>query len=210
MSLRSAIVAQFRQPRGLIGHLAGRIMANRPSNVQRNAWTVDLLALEPHHRVLEIGCGPGLALKACASKLTTGKAVGIDHSEVMVQQASKRVSTEIRDGRADVILGNIDDLEIVEGTFDRVFSLNVIQFIPDVEQAFRDIYAVLSEDGLAATTYQPRSKNPARADALKMAEKVANAMRHAGFVDIETHELGLEPVSAFCVTGTKPAIGQDP
>src|SRR5271156_5580086 len=39
---------------------------------------VAALALSGNERVLDAGCGRGLALIACAKKLTTGKAVGID------------------------------------------------------------------------------------------------------------------------------------
>ncbi len=56
------LVSQFGNPRGLVGRLAGEFMARRPSNRARNLWTVDLLELRPHHRVLEIGYGPGFAI----------------------------------------------------------------------------------------------------------------------------------------------------
>src|ERR1700722_17916080 len=39
---------------------------------------VAALALSESDRVLDAGCGRGLALIGCAKKLTTGKAVGID------------------------------------------------------------------------------------------------------------------------------------
>lgn len=74
MSLRSIVVGQFRRPHGPLGHLAGLVMARRPSNREHNRWTVNLLALEPHYNVLKIGCGPGLALKACATEVTDGRA----------------------------------------------------------------------------------------------------------------------------------------
>jgi len=95
MSLRSTFVGQFRKPQGPLGQVAGFIMATRPSNRERNAWTVGLLRLEPGHTVLEIGCGPGLALKACAAQVTSGRVVGIDHSEAMVRQARRRLHAEI-------------------------------------------------------------------------------------------------------------------
>lgn len=39
---------------------------------------VAVLALSGEERVLDAGCGRGLALIACAKRLTTGKAIGID------------------------------------------------------------------------------------------------------------------------------------
>ena len=57
------LAGQFGNPHGPLGRLAGRIMATRGSNIERNRWTVDLLELKPHHRVLEVGYGPGLAIE---------------------------------------------------------------------------------------------------------------------------------------------------
>lgn len=56
--LRRRIVSQFHRPHGLVGRLAGFVMAHRPSNRQRNLWTVGLLEIAPSHRVLELGSGP--------------------------------------------------------------------------------------------------------------------------------------------------------
>ena len=201
MNLRDAIVGQFRQPHGPLGHLAGLVMASRPSNRERNAWTVELLELEPHHAVLEIGCGPGLALAACAARIATGHVVGIDHSEAMVAQARRRLAADIRVGRAEVRLGSLADLAHEPAAYDRVFSLNVVQFLPDLEEGFRQIHACLAAGGMAATTFQPRSRQPTRNEALAMAGRIEKAMRRAGFTDLEYHELPLEPVPAICVTG---------
>ena len=92
MSFSQRLVQQFMKPKGFFGHLAGWTMALRPSNRARNKWTVDLLDLEPHHRVLEIGCGPGFALQLCADKLCKGHITGIDHSDVMIYQSKRRLA----------------------------------------------------------------------------------------------------------------------
>lgn len=62
--MRQAIVRQFKHPNGVLGRLAAWIMAHR--NVRRNVWVVSLLGIEPHHHVLEVGCGPGVALEQAA------------------------------------------------------------------------------------------------------------------------------------------------
>ena len=92
MSLGAKFAAQFRRPEGRLGAFAGWIMANRGSNRQRNDWTVELLEIAPGDRVLEFGCGPGLALAAAAARATSGRLVGIDHSSVMIEQARARLS----------------------------------------------------------------------------------------------------------------------
>ena len=61
-NLQKALVDQFHHPRGVFGSLAGRIMARRESNLERNRWTVGLLDLAPGDHVLELGPGPGVTL----------------------------------------------------------------------------------------------------------------------------------------------------
>jgi hypothetical protein len=72
MSLRQNIVRQFKQPHGAVGHLAGFIMANRPSNIERNEWTLELLALKPTDYLLEVGFGPGIAIEKASQIITSG------------------------------------------------------------------------------------------------------------------------------------------
>lgn len=178
-------------------------MASRPSNRQRNEWTVRLLALEPDHRVLEIGCDPGLALQACVAEVPAGHILGIDHSEVMVYQARRRLAVEINAGRVEIRLGKLSDMAAERAVSDRIMSSNVVQFLPDLREDFKRIHGCLSNLGMAATTYQPRSKNPSREDAPDMAARTEAAMKAAGFAQIERRELPFNPAPAISLTGRK-------
>ena len=95
--------------------------------------------------------------------------------------------------------------------FDRILSLNVVQFLPDMGQGFRQIHRCLAEHGRAVTTFQPRSSRPTRAQALDMARRIEAAMLETGYDEIERHELPLEPVPAICVSGVKSvgSVGGD-
>jgi ubiquinone/menaquinone biosynthesis C-methylase UbiE len=205
MGLRTAIIAQFKQPHGAVGHLAGWILAQRGSNRARNRWTVDLLDLKPHHRVLEIGCGPGVALTACAAKLTTGRAVGLDHSAVMIAQAGKRLAGTIAEGKAQLVQGGLEQLAALPGPFDRIFSINVIQFVGDIGTAIDAMTRVLAEGGLLAVTFQARVGRDKAEAAHEMADRLARAMSEAGLADIRVEELPLGSAPAICVRGTKKA-----
>jgi cyclopropane fatty-acyl-phospholipid synthase-like methyltransferase len=203
-TLRSQIVSQFRKPEGALGVLAGWVMANRPSNRKRNSWTVDLLDLKPGMTVLEIGCGPGIGLQRCAKKIGKGKLVGIDHSAVMIKQARRRISAAIRRGRAELHRAGLDWLECQPERFDRIYSLNVVQFIPEPGEAFEAIHAALAPGGRSFTTYQPRAANPSRDQAEEMAIRIEQAMAVSGFSEIRRHVLELKPVPAICVSGKRP------
>lgn len=93
--LIASVMRQFGHPHSLAERGAGLVMAHRPSNRQRNTWVVSLLDVQPTERVLEVGFGPGLLIAELARHITDGCVYGIDHSEVMIQQASKRNAAAI-------------------------------------------------------------------------------------------------------------------
>jgi ubiquinone/menaquinone biosynthesis C-methylase UbiE len=205
MSLKSSIVAQFGKPSGLWGALAGRIMASRPSNRFRNARTVELLQLTPVSRVLEIGCGPGLALANCAQIITSGRIVGLDHSGVMIRQARDRLERAGAAHRAELVEGGIDRLRDWPEAFDQVFSLNVIQFQDDKLAFYRAVHAVLVNGGACLTTYQPRLSKDAAGAARSMISTIECALADAGFADVSTVEIIGGDAPAGCVLGYKPS-----
>ncbi len=205
MSVRQHIVSQFKRPHGPLGHLAGLIMAKRPSNRQRNLWTVEQLDCDPDDQILEIGCGPGLALAACLDAVPGGTVTGVDHSTAMIAQAGRRLAAPLRDGRLNLYEGGLDLLPRLGKHYDRIFSVNTAQFFPDLDMAFETLFAVTRPGGRVATTYMPRHRNPSRADALAFAGRVTVAMVKAGFAGTRTAELPLEPVPAICVLGERPA-----
>src|SRR5215207_10369885 len=99
-----AVVTQFGRPHGFAGRLAGWEMALRPSNRKRNRWAVALLEVQPHDCVLEVGFGPGLAIRELVRRATDGLVMGIDHSEVMVRQAAVRNRAAVEQGRVELRL----------------------------------------------------------------------------------------------------------
>jgi cyclopropane fatty-acyl-phospholipid synthase-like methyltransferase len=203
MGIRDRVVGQFKKPSGPFGHIVGWIMAARGSNRERSRWTVDLLHIDPDDRVLELGCGPGVALEHVARRLESGTVVGIDHSPVMAKQATRRNREAIAAGRVLVRVEPIEDVRAVGGLFTKIFSANVIQFMPDKTAFFRLLHTRLVPGGTVATTYQPRNKNPTRADAIAMADQISAAMKSAGFAEIHIEERDFKPL-AVCVIGVRP------
>ncbi len=209
MTWRSVILSQFGKPLGLPGALAGVIMAHRPSNRLRNAWTVERLDIAPDDRVLEIGCGPGIAIADIAARLDTGLVVGIDHSSVMIDQATLRNYAAIRAGRAELKNRGIDDLPVISDGYTKVLAVNVLQFQSDLGEVCRAIARVMTPGGLLAVTYQPRLKNPSFSAAAVFGDRLAIALAHSGFVDIRMEEMPEVLEEVICVTGKRPGGGAD-
>lgn len=203
MTLRAALVRQFKKPSGLLGHVVGWILAGRGSNLARNRWTVDLIAPAPGERILEVGCGPGVALQRVLAHGGV-TATGVDHSEVMIAQARRRNAKAVKTGRLKLILGTTADVPGA-GSFDKAFSINVVQFVDQAAFA-RQLSALLKPGGLLATTFQPRAAGASREDALDVAGRISRVLGEAGFVNIRTEELDLKPVLAVCVVAQTRSV----
>ncbi|MCW3819322.1 class I SAM-dependent methyltransferase [Micromonospora sp. DR5-3] len=93
----------------------------------RLAAIVNALPLQPHSRVLEIGCGPGAAARAVAARLTTGHILAIDRSAAAIAQAEAGAADEIAPGRMSVRQVAAEDfvLRTGEEPFDLVFAVRV-------------------------------------------------------------------------------------
>jgi SAM-dependent methyltransferase len=203
MSIIATVYRQFQKPTGFLGRVAGWIMANRPSNIERSRWTVDLLSVQPSDHVLEIGFGPGLAIAHAARLARTGRVVGVDHSALMVEQAGRRNRSAVEAGLVHLKLGGLDLLPQLGEVFDKVFSVNVLQFLPERAAALQTIRSLLKPDGLVATTVQPRHRGATAEDAQAFARRLSKEMIEMGFREVTVSELDLKPIPAVCVLARK-------
>ena len=205
MKLKQNIMGQFKNPHGLIGKVAGFVMANRSSNVERNMWTIKLLDLKPTDRLLEIGYGPGLAIEAASKRITEGLIVGLDHSETMLHQAKKRNQEAIQQGLVELYLGTIDTLPAQCKLFDKIFSANVVQFWPNPTETFRKLKTLLAPGGIISTTYMPRHSSATNQDGERKAKEIEVQLKTAGFHQINIEVLPMKPISAYSVVAINHA-----
>jgi cyclopropane fatty-acyl-phospholipid synthase-like methyltransferase len=93
----------------------------------RLAAVVDALPLQPHSRVLEIGCGPGAAARAVAARLTAGHILAIDRSAAAIAQAGAASAAEISAGRMSLRRVAAEEFVLQPGEepFDLVFAVRV-------------------------------------------------------------------------------------
>lgn len=194
--MKKYLASQFGNPRGAVGHLAGHIMARR--NVERNRWVVDLLGLEPDHNVLEIGFGPGLAIQAASNRIVAGKILGIDHSKVMLRQATRRNIDAIRAGKVKLVRCSIDDMDLKGRTFDRAFAINATMFWHEPVEQIRRIRDFLKPRGRLAIAIQPRWTTSLET----VAEKIRVDLEQAGLSNIEKAVEDFDPVGCACVVGS--------
>jgi ubiquinone/menaquinone biosynthesis C-methylase UbiE len=197
------LVAQFHHPRGFPGHLAGWEMALRPSNRKRNAWAVGLLDVQPSDRVLEIGFGPGIAVRELARSATRGEVVGIDRSAVMRAQAARRNATAIRTGHVSLTVASVEELPAFDRPFDKILAVNNMGMWSDPGSRLNELAGLLRGGGRIAIVSQPRCPGATGETTAAAAREIAGLLDAAGFASIRTETLELTPPVA-CVIGTAP------
>jgi SAM-dependent methyltransferase len=194
------LVSQFGNPRGLGGHAAGWVMGHRRSNVERNRWVVSLLDVSPTDRVLEVGCGPGVALAELARRAHRGYVCGIDRSEVMVRQARRRGAAAMRAGVLDVRLGSAEHLPQFDVPFDRVMAVNSLGFWSEPVARLEGLRKALRPEGVIAIASQPRCPGATAATSAASAAEISAHLEAAGFGDLRVERLDLTP-PVVCVLG---------
>jgi SAM-dependent methyltransferase len=199
--VRRFLRAQFGCPTGYCGKVAGTIMAWRPSNNARIRWTVSLLDVRSHDRILEVGMGPGIAIELLSQIAVEGFVAGIDHSDVMVRQATKRNAKAIRGGRVLLELGSAARLPQFDQPFDKIFTINSIHFWSDPIDCLKALRRLLKPGGLMAITIQPRSRG-ATDDATRLiGEELVADLECAGFSGCRLEMRKAFPVSVACALG---------
>lgn len=193
--------SQFAKPTGALGWMVGYAMSIK--NRERSEWVLSLLDLKPADRVLEIGFGSGADI-ARASRVAAFVA-GVDHSEVMLRQASRRNRDAIRDGRVDVRVGAAAQLPFPDAQFDCVFAINSAQFWKDSVKTFMELRRVVKPGGRVLLAVQPRNKGATEETARQVGFGIAKALTQAGFEDAHCEFREMRPVSTACVLGRRAA-----
>jgi SAM-dependent methyltransferase len=197
------VIGQAHHPRGAAGRVTAWEMAHRPSNRERNRWVVALLAVRPADRVLEIGFGPGVAIAELAGA-GAGHVYGIDHSDVMVQQASKRNAAAIRAGRVTLLNASADQLPpALDGPFDVILAVNSLGFWPAPAERLAGLRRRLAPGGRIAIASQPRCPGATASTSRRAAGEIENLLRGAGLTDLRTETFPLSPPVA-CVLAVSP------
>lgn len=198
------VIGQAHRPRGAAGRVNGWMFAHRPSNRQRNGWVVSLLDVQPTDHVLEIGFGPGVAVAELV-RAGAGHVYGIDHSGVMLRQASRRNAAAIRGGRVTLMRASVDGIPAaLEGPFDAVLAVNSLGFWPAPAERLAELRRRLKPGGRIAIASQPRCPGATAGTSRKAAREIEDLLRDAGFTHLSTETLPLAP-PAVCVLAAGPS-----
>jgi ubiquinone/menaquinone biosynthesis C-methylase UbiE len=113
----------------MVGHAIGSGLSERLRSV------VDRLDVWPDDRVLEIGCGQGVAATLVCQRLDTGRLTAVDRSEKMIEAAARRNAMYVEAGKAEFIVAALEDLDLADRRFDKIFAVRVGLFHRDPDRA---------------------------------------------------------------------------
>ncbi len=167
---------------------------------------LELAALKPGERVVDIACGTGLVtFPAAAAVCPGGEVVGTDISQGMIdlvrQIALDRGATNVSFDRMDA-----EDLNgLSDGSFDAALTALGLMYVPDVLRALREQHRLLKPGGRAVAAVWgqrdrcgwaeifPIVESHIKSDVCPMffqmgtQEVLSRTMQAAGFADV-THE----------------------
>lgn len=86
---------------------------------------VERLDIRPDDRVLEIGCGHGVAATVVCERLEGGRLTAVDRSPKMIEAATRRNAACIEAGKAEFLVVTLEDLDLGDRRFDKVFAVRV-------------------------------------------------------------------------------------
>lgn len=193
MSLGQELLRRaFGQPAGLLGTIGGKVMAHGNLPVARRA--VQLLDVESTDHVLEVGFGPGVAVQMLAAAARSGRVAGVDPSEEMLRQASRRNARSIGEGRVELLHALAERLPFEDRSFDKALSINSMQLWTDRLAGLREIWRVLEPAGRVVLAFTRLSRQPC--------QPVAESLAAARFRGVRLIEDGDR--DAFYVLAAKP------
>ena len=113
------------------------------------------LEVPPTGRVLEIGCGHGVAAGLVCDLLDGGSYTAIDRSPKMVAAASKRNAGHLGAGTAEFLVASLEHAELGDRRFDLIFAVRVGLFHREPARAERLAGRWLAPGGRLRTYFDP-------------------------------------------------------
>src|SRR5215204_5036867 len=119
-----------------------------PEILRRRAIVYEALRPLPGQRILDAGCGPGFYVAELAEKVRPdGFVVGVDQSADMLGLAAARSAgrsnVEFREGEATA-------LPVQDEEFDAAVSVQMLEYLTDVDAALGELYRALRPGGRVA------------------------------------------------------------
>jgi ubiquinone/menaquinone biosynthesis C-methylase UbiE len=122
---------------------------------ERLRAVVEQLDIRPADRVLEIGCGHGVAATLVCDRLDGGRLTAIDRSPKMIAAARRQNAHHVDAGRAEFLVAELERLQLGDRRFDKVFAVRVGLFHREPDRAHRLAERWLAPGGTVKAFFDP-------------------------------------------------------
>lgn len=114
---------------------------------ERIRWAVESLDVQPDERLLELGCGGGVAVSLVCEQLAGGTITGIDRSPLQIERAARLNAACVAAGKATFLVADLEATPAPERAFETIFAINVNHFWTRPESAAPEALARLLVPG---------------------------------------------------------------
>lgn len=169
----------------------------------RLVWAVDRLDVQPDDRILEIGCGRGVAADLICQRLVAGQLVGLDRSATAIAAATARNAGAMTAGTAAFVTGSLEDVDQGKlGRYDKVLAVNVNLFwVRPADRELRLIAGLLRPGGQLHLCYDP----PGVDQLARLEGTVTDHLQRAGYrCAVATRPAANSTLVAFQAQPTAP------
>lgn len=111
------------------------------------------MRIQANDRVLEIGCGHGVAASFVCEQLRSGRLVGVDKSPKMIEAALRRNRRHVDAGTAEFHVADVLTFDPGRRKFDKIFAVRVGLFHRDPALANRILRPWLRPGGQIVLVY---------------------------------------------------------
>jgi SAM-dependent methyltransferase len=123
----------------------------RGRGMEKSHWDItrqliDMMNVQPHDNVADLGCGVGWATRVLAERAERGVVVGIDLSDEMIAQA---ISEYRNPPNAIFLVADATTIPCADGFFTSLMSVESIYYYPNLDGAFKEVHRILKPGGKA-------------------------------------------------------------
>jgi ubiquinone/menaquinone biosynthesis C-methylase UbiE len=136
----------FGNPNGIAGKISTKLM--NIINQRQYKAILDNINLEHNDTILDIGFGNGYFLNKLFKKNIPINIYGIEISNYMINNVSRKYKNYIENGLLKLSLENIENTSFKNETFNKIYTINTIYFWNELEKCFSEIKRILKLNGI--------------------------------------------------------------
>ncbi|MEA2097003.1 MAG: methyltransferase domain-containing protein [Candidatus Cloacimonadota bacterium] len=113
-------------------------------NMEQLNKLLELLEINEHQRVLDIGCATGTIAEFISDK-TKAKITGVDFAETAIKWAQDR--TKSKKDRLKFITMDMDELDFPKNSFDAIIAIDTLYFVENLNKTIQKMKVILKKNG---------------------------------------------------------------